>query len=159
MLKMLGCVLLVMGGWGLGAYLVARDRHRICMGEAMLDMVRFIRAQLASFCRPRAELFTAYENAFLEEIGFLTLLRKEGDITIALAACGVQPDREVADDMTVFNRELGRTYLDGQLAACDYYTSRLETHLASRRESHTSRARVWRTVSLAGALLLALLLL
>ncbi len=159
MLKLLGCLLLTLGGWALGAYLVTRDARRIKMGDAMLDFVRFIRAQLGSFCRTREELFLLYENDFLMSVGFLPALREGGHITAALAASTVTADREVTGWMTAFDRELGRTYLEGQLAACDFYTARLEGHLAARREAQPSRARVWRTVTLAGALLLALLLL
>ncbi len=159
MLKLCGCVLLVLCGWGIGAYLTARDQRRILTGEAMLDLVRFVRAQMSSFCRPREELFGRYEHPLLEESGFLAYLRESGSISVALKGTNAAVDAEVLQWMCDFDRELGRTYLEGQLSLCDYYKERLESHLAVRREAHPSRTRVWRTVALAAAMLAALLLL
>ncbi len=159
MLKLCGCICLVLGGWGLGAYLVTRDKRQLSMGDAMLDLVRFIRAQMGSFCRPRAALFSLYDHAYLSLVGFTDALRESGSISTALERSSSSADREVTEWMKAFDKELGRTYVEGQLAICDYYIARLETHLRTRRETQPSRTRVWRTITLAGALLLVLLLL
>ncbi len=147
------------GGIGLGTYLTMRDLGRIKTGEDMLDLVRFIRAQIVSFCRPREELFRLYQNERLAASGFLDDLKESGSIAVALGSRRGQADREVVDLMTAFDRELGKSYLEGAVAACDYYTARLEAHLTARRAAQPSQARVWRTVTTAGALLAAILLL
>ncbi len=159
MLKLLGCVLLAVCGWGVGTYLGVRDKRRITHGEALVDMVRFIRAQIASFCRPKTELYRLYEDPRLHDTGFSDILATEGEMEAALAALGRTVDREMVTWMTAFDREIGRGDADAAIAVCDYYTARMEVHLAARQAAHPSRARVWRTVTTAGALLTALLLL
>ncbi len=159
MLKLLGCVLLTLGGWGLGAYLTTRDKRKITHGEDLVDLVRFIRVQIATFCRPREEVFRLYRNERLEENGFLSRLVSCGSIAVALRDMRDFADPAVLEWMTAFDHTLGRGYCEGEVAACDYYITRMEAHLAKRRQEHPARARIWRTVTMAGALMAALLLL
>ncbi len=159
MVRLLGACLLILGGWGIGAACTSRERGRLAEGEAYLDFLRFIRAQLASFCRPREELFAMYENACLGKNGFLGALRESGSIRTALETAHSHASDEVREWLCAFDRELGRSYLDGQLAACDFYTARLETYIGDLRTRLPARMRIARTTSLAGAMLLALLLL
>ncbi len=135
--------------------LAARVRMR--EEEALLDLLRFIKAQIASFFRPRHEIFLMYENEALRACGFSDLLRESGSISTAMEK--TQANKEVKAMMSAFDIELGSSFLEGQLAACDFYIARMETYLAVRREKMPVEGRIRKTVCLTGALLTTLLLL
>ncbi len=159
MLKLVGAALLTLGGWGIGCLLAAQERRRVTEIEAILDFLRYIRVQIMTFCRPRGELFASYHNEFLETVGFSERLRTTGRITEALSAPLLSGDKEMRAWLTAFDAELGTSYTEGQIAACDFYIARVEEHLAARREEMPTRTRVRRTVSLVAAVMVALLLL
>ncbi len=156
MLKLIGATLVVLGGAALGRLLSEWERRRVREGEALIDFLRFVRVQILSFMTPRDEIFRLYENDVLANTGFLSSLKAEGNIAAAVQKTSA--DREVVHLLTAFDRELGRSFKEGQVAACDFYIARMETCLASQKERLPAVCRIRKTVSLVGALMLTLLL-
>jgi acyl carrier protein phosphodiesterase len=157
MLRWIGAAL-VLGGAFMMAYLsCAEMKRQVEEARAYLDFLRYIRAQIDCFCAPRHVMFASYRNPLLEKSGFLTALRDGAGMREALTSCGNR-SRELGELMGSFDAELGKSYREEQLAACDFYTERLGGMLEGWEQALPARMKVRRTVCIAGALMLVLLL-
>jgi len=158
MLRLIGAVLLLLAAVWFSGALAGREHRRAEEIAACLDLVRFVRARIDSFCSPRAEIFLLYRQPLLEDSGFLAALRRTGQIASALDAAPIL-DAETASLMIRFDAELGRGCIGEALAGCDFYAARLTDRLREVREGIPNRIRVRRTAVLSGALLAVILLL
>ena len=158
MLKLFGSALILFVGWGIGYSASRRAKEALEASRALLSLIRFIRGQIESFCLPREQIFSRFEHSYLARTGFLDALLEHGSLTLALECLPCLPP-EVAALVTAFDGELGKGYQAEQLRLCDYYIDALSAYIDEGSGTLPSRTKVTRTVSLAGAAMLVLLLL
>lgn len=159
MLRLIGATLVVVGGFAAARILCGDGTRRCRESAACLDFLRYIRAQIDCFCLPREEIFQRYRNPVLEEAGFLPCLRQSGSIADAAERNKRLASPRVRELLEAFDGELGQSWREEQLAACDFYICRVRDALASDEAALPARNKVRRTVCIAGALMLALLFL
>ncbi len=155
-----GATLLLLLTLGIWREVRRGEERRLREGEGFLQLLRYIRAQIACFATPLPEIYAAFENEALAACGFLAVLR-EGGIEAALAACRDSLHAEKAERKTLLEaaRELGGGYREQQLATCDYYIGALEELCRTRRAEYPGRLRLGRTLIFCGGGALLILLL
>lgn len=157
-IKTIGAVLLLCITVYLCVAFTWNEARRLRQLEGLLLLLRTVRGQISCFRTPVDRIYASFENEALERCGFLPALRQTGDFTQALEAVGprlLMPEEE-ARLLSSFGLELGGTYRDEQVAACDYYISELENCFARRREERPRRLRLGRSLLLTGGLMLIL---
>ena len=157
MLKLVGVCLLLAGGSGLSLILTREIKQELDTWVAVGDFLRYIRMHIDCFCTPKEEIFASFEHPLLEENGFLPALRQMGDVGLATEKS--IKEEPLAALLYRFGKELGHGYREEQLAVCDFYLAALATQIEKRQRAFPQKVRVRRTVCLAGAMLVALLLL
>ncbi|MFA5561730.1 MAG: stage III sporulation protein AB [Eubacteriales bacterium] len=136
------------------------ERRRMAQSEGFLLLVRHIKAQIACFRLPLGEIFHTFAHAELERCGFLPTLREGRDFAAALqaAAPAIWLSAEESGLLRAFAGELGRSYREEQVACCEYYAGELEQAYAQRRRDHPTRAKLYRSLFVTGALMLIIIL-
>lgn len=158
MIRLLGAFLLSLGGIELARLLAARERERLGVAEAYLELLRYLRGELHAFARPLCEVFLRYENEALEKNGLLPRLRAGCGFAEAVGQTSSPHDPALREILTAFGRAVGRGYLAETLATCDVYIERLDDYVRQVREAVPMRIRLRRTVTLTGTALVLLLL-
>ena len=128
---------------------------RVRQAEGFLMLLRHIRSQISCFCTPLGDIFGAYENAALEEIGFLSAMRERG-FSAAIDECRekILLSCDEIGFLYSFGEEIGKSYREEEIECCDYYISVLEDSYARSRADQPRRARLFRSVLLTGGLML-----
>lgn len=155
-MRMLGFALIVMGGWGISLHLVREMKQNISTWVACGDFVRYIRLQIDCFLSPQDQIFHSFSHPILEGNGLLPALRSGEDMEVAVK--GIK-DKQLADMMLRFGRELGQGYREEQLRVCDFYLAQMVTHRECEEEKMPSQIKIKRTVCMVGAMLVGLLFL
>ncbi len=160
MLQLIGAI----GVMALSAYLAfsfsKMEGKRVRQIEGFLLLIRHIRAEIACFRTPVADIYAGFSHAALAECGFLESLRERGFSAALAAGQGeLYLEEEEMATLSAFGEGVGRSYSGEQIALCDYTIGELEKALSRRREEAPKRARVLRTLSIAGGLMLVILLL
>ena len=155
-LKAAGAVLLLAAAGGYGLSRIREERLRLRELEAMAALVRTVRESIEHLSRPLPEIWARYADPFLEECGFLPVLREEG-FAAALVRTGIC-SRD-GDALREFAAALGKGYREEELALCRYTEERLEDRAQLLRKEAPARERLWRTIPWLAALSAVILLL
>lgn len=158
--RMMGAALLLALSLYFCRSLARMEQGRVRQTEGILLLLRSLRTHIACFRTPTDEIYAAFENPALAEIGFLATLREAG-LAEALSQHAKQLylDEEELKLLSSFAEELGKSYCDDQLALCDYAQAQMEAALARRRAEAPARTRATRSLVLTGGLMLILVLL
>ena len=89
MLKLAGAVLVFVAASLYGRGLCEKTKKKLALLEALEDFISYIGESIETLRLPLGRIFEDYHNAFLEEIGFMELLRRDG---LAVAICSIEKD-------------------------------------------------------------------
>lgn len=157
--KLAGALLIFATSLYLSAQIGLLAQRRMRQTEAFLALLRYIKAQVACFKTPVAEIYQSFQNRVLEECGFLAALRERG-LGEALDTCeGALFLSEAEFELLhAFADELGRGFQEEQLDSCDYHIGALEAHYAKQKEELPKRCKIYRTLVLTAGIMLIILL-
>ena len=139
---------------------VRAEHARLCQTVGFLLLLRHVRSSISCFRTPLREIWMGFDNAALNECGFLRLLRRDGfSPALSSVRTKLYLGHEELRLLTAFGYELGKSRAEEQLVLCNYTLERLEQLYTRCREEEPRRRRVASTVILTGGLMLILVLL
>ena len=129
--------------------------------EGMLLFLRYCRAQIHCFRTPLGDIYRGFENEALEQAGFLPVLRESASLAVAIekARPALYLDEEQLSLLSACAGELGGSFCEEQVAACDYYIGEFEAACGRERQECPRSAKLRRSMVLAGGLMVILVLL
>lgn len=149
MIKAIGCFLVLAAG-GAGALLcVHRERRRLSVLDAWIELIRSVRTKIDCFLMPQNAILAALEERVVIDCGGTYPCRSFAQLAQA-AKPYLPPDgnRTVA----AFASGIGTGYREEQVRACDYYVETLRRIREQTAEGLSSRLRVRVALCLSAAL-------
>ncbi len=120
--KLVGGALVMLGG-ALTALMLDRAlNERLSRLDALLSLLRFIRAQIDCFCLPVEEIFGRVDDELLSACGVVSRPRNFDELISGLEPT---PDEQVMKLLRSFSLSLGASYREEQLKSSDYHISSL----------------------------------
>ncbi len=146
-LRLLGGALMLGAGIALSYLLIHRERTRLSVLNAWVELITYIRTQIDCFLTPLDEILANADPALLRDCMF----RGEAcTLKGLLQASRPYLDDETARQLTAFVKELGGSYRDEQVKRCDYYLHALRTLREARAAQLPQRTRLCATLCLCG---------
>lgn len=161
LLKTFGVILLLSGSLYLCFCFTQFERRRLQQCEGLLLLLRHIKAQISCFHMPLGRIYATFSSEELERCGFLEALRQTEDISKALDSAKGEMWLS-GEEMTLlraFSGEVGASYVEEQIACCDYYIGQLEQAYAERKTALPARRKLYRSLFITGGLMLVIILL
>ncbi len=145
--KILGAALIGGCFFALCRAFLEKEARKSGEEEGFLRLLRFLRAEIASFGTPTGEILLRFSDEALLRCGFLPLARSMG-FSGALSACrdSLSVSRETYTLLERFGGELGKRYLPEELRRLDHYIAALEERREATRREAPKRARLCRTL-------------
>lgn len=119
-----GAILLTFGAYFVGVILAKNEGDKLKSLEALADFLEFTKQRITLLQTPLYRVFTDYENEFLEDMGFLPLLRsnRNGIKQSWVSATDLLVlDDHVKKELMILGRDLGELPLEEQekrIAVC-----------------------------------------
>ncbi len=159
LIKWIGIFLLAAATLYIALDLARSCRQRTRQTEAILLLIRHVRAKISCFSTPVGEILADFENEVLERSGILPSARENG-LAAAVRAASERGciSRAQADMLSDMWGQLGGGYREEAVKICDYYISEFESTLSHEREEHPRMARLLRGVVLTGGAMLIIVL-
>lgn len=122
-------------------------QRRLRQAESFLSLLRYIKAQVACYKTPVAEIYQSFHNRTLEECGFIEALRSSG-LEGALCACegDLYIDQAEMELLHAFGNELGRGFQEEQLNSCDYHIGALEELYAKQKDELPKKCKIYKAL-------------
>lgn len=147
LIKMLGATLIGACFFSICRAYLEKEKRKTAEGEGFLRLLRFIRAEIASFGTPTDEIFSRFSCEALSASGFLGRLREEG---FSAALSHTRPHLSLSEEvytlLSAFGEELGKRYLSEELSRLDYYIGALDELLEGAKKEAPKRARLCRSL-------------
>lgn len=157
MLKLAGAALVFTAAAFFGAGMCEKIRNKLALLEALGDLVSYMGESIETFRLPLGRIFEDYQNTFLQEIGFLNILRRDG---LAAAICSVEKDLppEIFDQLCSFAGAIGGGYASEQAKLCAFTKERLCNASSDLRTQLPGRLKIYRMLPLLAAASVLLLI-
>ena len=153
--KVLGMTLLL-GAGGLTAHRLSHyERKRIAVMNGWLDLLYYIRTGIDCYLTPLEELFSKAPASLLRACMGDNSLQTPNAL---LRRSKPYLDRESADLLESFAREIGGCYRDEQVRRCDYYIATLRALRDKQKSELPGRLRTRTMLCVCGAFGLAIML-
>lgn len=157
----IGALILVCTSYFCGRSLASQEGKEIEALDALMGFLKYLRRRIFSERIPLSELFSMYEDEFLEKTGFLPQLRASGrDVNLkwqkALSALALS--RETEKELLRFGKELGSISLGEQIKRLDSVIGLLESQKEGLSASVKARQKTVKTVCILCGLLTAIIL-
>lgn len=160
-MKWAGAIILVAASYLCGQALSGEDGKKLSAIEAMAELLKYIRRRMWTERLPLYQIFSAYEDDFLEKIGFLELMRSHRTHINNRwkQALNLLPlEKEVFGELLRFGNELGLLPLEEQIKRLDGCMDFLENEKAKLAKALPPKQKTTKTVCLLCGLLAAILL-
>lgn len=150
MLKLAGAVLILAAASFYGGSMCEKTKEKLTLTEALSDLISYIGQSIEAFRLPLGRIFDDYQNAFLQKIGFLDILRRDG---FAAAVCSVEKalPPEIYDQLCSFAGAIGGGYAPEQAKLCAFTEERLLGACADMRAQLPGRLKMYRLLPLLAA--------
>ncbi len=160
-MKWIGALILICTSYFCGRSLASQEGREIEALDSLTSFLKYLRRRIFSERIPLSELFSSYEDDFLEKTGFLAQLRASGrDINLKWQkglSC-LSLSKEIEKELLRFGKELGSISLGEQIKRLDSVVSLLESQKESLSASVGARQKTVKTVCLLCGLLTAIIL-
>lgn len=149
-----------------GVYAGAREKKRLAECEAFLALFEYIKNQVEFFLTPTKVMYRSFENAVLENCGFLPALRShENDEVycdvwrISLDSCekSLLLSRKQRTLVRDFGDCIGKSQGCIQTSSFDFYISEMRAETAREKEECEKNVKLYRTLGLAAGACAAIL--
>lgn len=160
-MKWIGALILICTSYFCGRSLASQEGREIEALDSLIGFLKYLRRRIFSERIPLSELFSSYEDEFLEKTGFLSQLRASGrDINLKWqkGVSGLSLSRETEKELLRFGKELGSISLGEQIKRLDSVVELLESQKDSLSASVGARQKTVKTVCLLCGLLTAIIL-
>ncbi|NLK39197.1 MAG: hypothetical protein GX303_02955 [Clostridiales bacterium] len=146
-IKLFGAATILLVSLYLSSQITTFAQRRMRQTEAFLILLRYIKAQVACYKTPVAEIYQSFNNRTLEECGFVNVLREKG-FEAALYECEsmLYIDQNEFELLYAFASELGRGFQEEQLNSCDYHIGALEELYAKQKNEMPKKCKIYRTL-------------
>ena len=157
MLKLAGAAIIFAAAFLYGGNMCEKTKKKLALTEALGDFISYIGESIETFRLPLGRIFEDYQNGFLQEIGFLDILRRDG---FAAAICSVDKDLppEMFDQLCTFAGAIGGGYASEQAKLCAFTKERLCGVCANLRTQLPGRLKMYRLLPLLAAASVLLLI-
>ena len=155
--KAAGAALLVCSGIAVAAQMNRTAEAALRQNEGIMALLRAVRGQIECFSLPIGQILAACDRDLLLACGY-TEEEKPRDLGEILSRMTVWDARTVSI-FSQFAAEFGRGYREDEVRACDYALSLLEERRGVLAKDLPVKKKRNMTLSVCGALALALLLL
>ena len=154
-MQLFGAVVIFLASLALSGLLCFREREKLRCSEAYFDLMRYIGRQIVCFNRPFGEIIHSLDPALRAACRLPMAGENFADMFDAASPPLAQ---NVARIVREFAQELGKSYRDEQLAACDAVISALDDEITIERKRLVERVRLIRCICLCGGLAVIILL-
>ncbi len=120
--KLVGGALVMSGGAVTALMLNRALNERLSRLDALLSLLRFIRAQIDCFCLPVGEILRRVDVELFDACG---VTPRPTDFDSLITQLDPVPDEAVMKLLRSFSAQLGASYRAEQLKSCDYHISEL----------------------------------
>lgn len=153
--KLLGMLLLALGGVLAAIWLVRFERMKCRQAEGFLNLLRNIRLQIDCFGTPVGQILSSIDATLGKDIG---ITQKAQSFSELLKNTPLLLPKDFCRLLEEFALSLGTGYREEELRYCDYYIARLDPMCARMCEELEKRTRLALILPLAltGALILML---
>lgn len=152
--KLTGAALLIAAGCGTGRFLCVAERRRLTQTDGFIALLRFIRAKIDIYLLPIDKILSGCDSSILSACGAVPADSFEK----LLDGCEFYTGPGVRELLYKFAGELGKSNRTAQLGHCDYYIGRLSAERDRMDSELPRRCRLYMTLSLCAAAVVALLL-
>ena len=153
--KIIGAVLIVLCGGSAASHMNRRLSGELSELEAWLMLVGRIKTDIECYSRPISEILSE-NREILFRCGYTGELPK--DLEELVSACDVK-NKRLAELLSSFSSEFGRSYREEQVARCQYYESELDALRHSELDEISKKKKLNTTLCISGSLAIAILLL
>ena len=159
MLKILGLILIISGSFGGSLWNAHYQKQRLLINESILDFVLYIKNRIHFFHENLVDIYSSYENDYLQKTGFLTAI---GDLGFneALEISGTNDffDKKVISVLNNFGKKLGKTGVEEQILNCDGCIEQLQQSINKLRTETPDKIKMYSSLSVIAGLGISLLL-
>jgi len=159
MLKTAGLILIIIGSLGGSLWNASYQKQRLYINESILDFIIYIKHRIHFFHESLDEVYSSYENEYLQKRGFLTAITDTG-FNRALTQSGIDEcfDKKTVSVLRNFGKKLGKTGIEEQIANCNSCIEQLQFSLEKLRKETPERIKMYSSLSIIGGLGISLLL-
>lgn len=145
MTKIMGAVMLLAAAVGYGFVKIREERRKIAELDALCELVRYIRENIAHYMKPLPQIFASYNGGILEESGFLGDCRRYG-IRTAWENSDLALPEKCRRAMCDFANSIGGGYREDELNLCDYTLEQIDKARLTMREELAGKEKMYRTI-------------
>ena len=151
--KLLGGVLIIASGLAASLLGMRRERRKLRVLEAWIDLLSHVRNQIDCYLKPLDEILAKIDVSDFGD-------PSKSPVTLSSLLASTQNDlgEEEKKLLTSLIREFGGSHREDQLKQCDYYIDQLRNRRQRRAEELTPRIRVTTAICLCASLGAAILL-
>lgn len=151
--KLLGGMIIIASGFAASILGMRRERRRLKVLEAWIDLLSHVRNQIDCYLTPLDEILAKID---VSDFGNLS----KAPVTLSSLLASTQNDlgEEEKKLLASFVREIGGSHREDQVKQCEYHIDRLREQRQKRAEELMPRIRVTTAICLCASLGAAILL-
>lgn len=148
MLKIFGLILILSGSFAGAIWNIKFQKNRLYVNEAFLDFIMYLRNRIYFFHENLNDVYSSYENIFLQKNGFISLIPELG-FNDALIVSGTMEcfDKKIQSVLINFGNRLGKSGVNEQIANCDSCIEELERYLEKMRQEIPDKIKMYSSLS------------
>ncbi len=160
-MKWVGAFIITAVFYSIGIILARGESDKARAIDSLSSLLTYMKRRISAERTPTFDIFASFSDGFLEERGFLAILRSHRFETANLwvdAAETIPVSGETKTELIRFGAELGSLPLDEQLKRIDSFKEFLEAERASLREALPKKQKSLKAFWLLSGLLTAIIL-
>ncbi len=160
-MKWVGAILIISVCYSIGMILAKSESDKARAIDSLSSLLAYMKRRISAERMPTFDIFSSFSDGFLEERGFLTILRSHRYDAANLwidASETIPVSGETKTELIRFGAELGSLPLGEQLKRIDSFKELLEAERASLRESLPKKQKSLKAFWLLSGLLTAIIL-
>lgn len=157
-----GAVILVCTAYMLGAMLADSEKEKLIILDSLISLLSYMRRRINGERTPLYRIFAEYEDAVLERLGFLKVLRSERSRLSVIwreAVSGLGLEEELLRELYIFGEGLGGIPFEAQLKKLDVCLGVLKEARGKAALELPAKQKSRKTVCLLIGLMTAIILL
>lgn len=161
-MKWLGAALLIAASYLCGEMISHEEKKKLIAVDSLISLLYFMQRKMISERMPLYEIFNSFSDGYLEQSGFLPLIRSHRTETNRLweEAIRLLPlENDIISELERFGRELGRLALDEQEKRTNACAELLNRERDKLKSALPAKQKSARAVSLLIGMMAAILLL
>jgi len=154
-LDLLGGGIILLSARFIGEIGVHKLKHQAEIEEELIEFVKYIRDQIKNYKRPLAEIVSSFSGTVLSAYGFLKAIVEN---TPEVCSEKLPIDENCKKALSLFLRELGKSYCDEQIVLCDEFLFQMSNMLEKAKDEYQGKIKMYRTLPVLAAVSLIIIL-